>query len=542
MNALKRLFRFAEPAKPAVKIEGVPVEIFRAGDYGKLGKYSEADLAAIAANFNPALHQPPLTRHHNDTDGPHGIVTGLIAQGKSLMATFGDVADDFKSWLGQHAYAKRSVEIYPADTSPNGKPMVRAVSFVSVPQVKGMAPLPTFADARGAFVVIDFAEGDAPGDGDENPAARRLIETGKGGNGDHTHLAMTDEDGNGTTTGPLVVPDAGNGPCCWPRNVWINPAGHVHEVKAYTVQPAEGHSHQLTVTTGDEDWSEDVPDDDSPYGILMGESPDDARARKFGDDVPAKTEGGEKFTAAAYLYTPDPKKPSTWKLRIEETPGKITVAQLGRAAAALGKGFRGNKADVSEADAAKCKAKLRAAYKAAGIKPKDYPEVIKMMEDKQMDEPIVNEEQARLRTELDATVAKFAESQKEIEVLKRQNRRVALAARLAALQELPPAIKNRPGLLEFCDSLAERPGVLKFGDKATEIDPVDYFFETLGEAAKLGAVPLASDSRLNRDTPHDAPGDTYAEINKRAIAYQEEHKVAFAEALRVVGQTLPRPA
>ena len=89
-----------------------------------------------------------------------------------------------------------------------------------------------------------------------------------------------------------------------------------------------------------------------------------------------KTENGQEFSSSAYLIVPDPSKPSTWKLRIEESPGKVTVAQLGRAAAALGKGFRGNKVQASSGDRASALRKLRARYKSLGVSGKDLPAVL----------------------------------------------------------------------------------------------------------------------------------------------------------------------
>src|SRR5581483_9730894 len=66
-----------------------------------------------------------------------------------------------------------------------------------------------------------------------------------------------------------------------------------------------------------------------------------------------KTEDGHEYTAGAYAYVGDPEDPSTWKLRIEETPGKVTAAQLGRAAAAFSPGgFRGRRVEIPEADVA----------------------------------------------------------------------------------------------------------------------------------------------------------------------------------------------
>lgn len=83
-----------------------------------------------------------------------------------------------------------------------------------------------------------------------------------------------------------------------------------------------------------------------------------------------KTDNGEKFKKSAYLIVPDEKSPSTWKIRVEETPGKVTVPQLGRAYAALTKGFRGNKVDAASGDISAALSKLRDLYKKMGA---DWP-------------------------------------------------------------------------------------------------------------------------------------------------------------------------
>lgn len=88
------------------------------------------------------------------------------------------------------------------------------------------------------------------------------------------------------------------------------------------------------------------------------------------DSQDFKTEGGQKFSKGAYLIIGDPKLPSTWKVRIEETPGKVTVPQLGRAYAALTKGFRGNKVQSSSGAKSKALAALKAKYKSMGA---DWP-------------------------------------------------------------------------------------------------------------------------------------------------------------------------
>lgn len=91
-------------------------------------------------------------------------------------------------------------------------------------------------------------------------------------------------------------------------------------------------------------------------------------------ETPMKTEGGIKFPASDFAFTPSD-KPSTWKLRLaEDSPGNITRSQLGAAAAAFSPGgFRGQRVKIPAGDVASAKAKIRAAYKKIGVKDEDIP-------------------------------------------------------------------------------------------------------------------------------------------------------------------------
>lgn len=61
--------------------------------------------------------------------------------------------------------------------------------------------------------------------------------------------------------------------------------------------------------------------------IFGGEDMDDKSA--------IKRENGMDFPARDYAYAPDPAKPSTWRVRLTESPGKVTLTQLTRAAMLL---------------------------------------------------------------------------------------------------------------------------------------------------------------------------------------------------------------
>ncbi len=108
-----------------------------------------------------------------------------------------------------------------------------------------------------------------------------------------------------------------------------------------------------------------------------------------------KTDGGVDYPQEAYLYVPDATKPSTWKLRIWETPTlKVTRVQLGRAAAAFSTGgFRGQKVQLPSADVASVKAKLVSLYKKDGASKDEIPNYLleeggedNMPEEKRMDD------------------------------------------------------------------------------------------------------------------------------------------------------------
>lgn len=97
-----------------------------------------------------------------------------------------------------------------------------------------------------------------------------------------------------------------------------------------------------------------------------------------------KTEDGKQFPASDYAYVPDPEKPGTWKLRLTSEPGSDPDPRtVGMAIAALGKGFRGNKAEIPAADLPKVKARIRAAWRKANPDQdeEDMPEVIKEASD-----------------------------------------------------------------------------------------------------------------------------------------------------------------
>ncbi|KPK36243.1 MAG: hypothetical protein AMJ65_16450 [Phycisphaerae bacterium SG8_4] len=83
-----------------------------------------------------------------------------------------------------------------------------------------------------------------------------------------------------------------------------------------------------------------------------------------------KTSGdGKAYPAAAWLYKPDPSKPSTWKLRFKEYVNgqlKVTRRILGMAHAALTKGFRGSKVQLPAGVKSKLLARVKSMLNSLG--------------------------------------------------------------------------------------------------------------------------------------------------------------------------------
>ena len=127
------------------------VEVFRAGDYGAKGVWGEGELERIASDYDPALHEAPVTLDHAQQGPALGWVEALRRVGDRLVARLRGLNGRLVELIREGSFKKRSVEIYPA-LRETGRPYLRAVSFLgaSVPEVKGLAdPLPPLACAEG---------------------------------------------------------------------------------------------------------------------------------------------------------------------------------------------------------------------------------------------------------------------------------------------------------------------------------------------------------------------------------------------------------
>lgn len=136
--------------------DDLELEVFRAGDYGPKGAWPEEAIERLAADYNPELHEAPVTLDHAQTGPALGWVSGVRRTGDRLLARLRGLNKNLMGMLREGAFKKRSVEIY-GRLPETGQPYLKAVSFLgaAAPAVKGLQD-PVFADAARA---IDFRAG-----------------------------------------------------------------------------------------------------------------------------------------------------------------------------------------------------------------------------------------------------------------------------------------------------------------------------------------------------------------------------------------------
>jgi hypothetical protein len=141
------------------------IEIFRAGRHtpmeGGALSFSEADLAAMASAYDPAVHEAPIVVGHPRADAPaYGWVGGLALAGDRLQASARQVDPAFAELVAAGRFKKVSASFYAPDSPANPKPgayYLRHVGFLGAqpPAVKGLKAASFAEDEPG---VIHFAD------------------------------------------------------------------------------------------------------------------------------------------------------------------------------------------------------------------------------------------------------------------------------------------------------------------------------------------------------------------------------------------------
>lgn len=142
-----------------------PIHIFKPGQHtamsGATLSFSEADLAASAAAYDPAVHEAPMVVGHPSSDGPaYGWVKGLAFADAGLQAEPDQVDPAFAELVAAGRFKKVSASFYTPGAPNNPVPGVyylRHVGFLGAqpPAIKGLRPV-EFAEAEEG--VIEFSE------------------------------------------------------------------------------------------------------------------------------------------------------------------------------------------------------------------------------------------------------------------------------------------------------------------------------------------------------------------------------------------------
>lgn len=154
------------------------IEAFRAGrhvdDAGGVHEFSEADIDAIAAAYDPALREAPLVVGHPAANAPaYGWVAAARAAagelGRVLLIDSRDVEPAFAEMVARRRFPKRSSSFYPPQHPNNPTPgrwYLRHVGFLGAqpPAVPGLKDI-QFSEGDDGTGVVSFSESS----GDDNP-------------------------------------------------------------------------------------------------------------------------------------------------------------------------------------------------------------------------------------------------------------------------------------------------------------------------------------------------------------------------------------
>jgi len=138
------------------------IEIFRAGTHtttaGSTLSFSESDLAAIAAAYDPARHEAPIVVGHPKLDAPaYGWIGGLRVENGRLVAEPRQLDPAFAEMVEAGRFKKVSAAFY-SPTSPGnptpGSYHLKHLGFLGAqpPAVKGLRQI-EFSEVEGVEVV-----------------------------------------------------------------------------------------------------------------------------------------------------------------------------------------------------------------------------------------------------------------------------------------------------------------------------------------------------------------------------------------------------
>ncbi|MFN3513451.1 MAG: hypothetical protein ACK41C_10420 [Phenylobacterium sp.] len=143
------------------------IQTFKAGKHraidGREYEFSEADVSAIAASYDPAVQAAPIVLGHPKTDDPAwGWVKGLTVEDGRLVAATEKVDAAFAEGVEAGRYRYVSAALYAPTDTRNPKPgswYLRHLGFLGAqpPAVKGLEP--AFAEEDPDVVAFAAADG-----------------------------------------------------------------------------------------------------------------------------------------------------------------------------------------------------------------------------------------------------------------------------------------------------------------------------------------------------------------------------------------------
>ena len=135
---------------------------------GQVLDFSAADVAAIAAAYDPTVHEAPHVVGHPRTDGPaYGWVAalGVNGAGRLCVTRSSHIDPAFAELVAARRFAKRSACFYPPGHASNPKPegwYLKHVGWLgaAAPAVKGLADPANFSTAGDDGLVVEFGDWD----------------------------------------------------------------------------------------------------------------------------------------------------------------------------------------------------------------------------------------------------------------------------------------------------------------------------------------------------------------------------------------------
>lgn len=531
------------------------VELFRAGKYPQ-GEIGEDFIDQLISNFEEVKTDVPVTIDHKQTGPAYGWVTRIWRQGKMLLGDL-SLVKGFADVVEASLFKNRSIEI------KMGLKRLRAVTFLGAqtPQIKGLADL-GFADGE-EFDSFDFSEADP-----ETPQRRETDPETQ----TFAHIPVKRERGiDFPARAFLFTPDLSD-PATWKLRVWqdlekkvtrkqiglaaaaFSPGGFRGrrvQLPANQVRTIKRRLRALYGTLG-------VPEGQVPAQLKTF-----AAISKItrGIDV-----SDVEFFEEHFALVPDPEKPQDWALCLYSDPnGDPDPKLVGQAISYFSPGGFGDahntikpqtpgyvnaKSEILFACEQIDKDPSWAAWKDSDIfhdesmtattlgdaRPDlitSFAEAILTKEDikmsdenKEKDEQIqglktqfsdLETEKKDVETKLEEITAQFAEVNGQMDAIKEKE------AKAAQLEDLKTRIANA----KFSEKVATH--LLEQFSDAENLDGLDAGIEAM--KALVASFDEAAGEHPRTDSPTGETSAGADDLDGRATAYSEEHKVDYRTAL-----------